>query len=105
LCAVIANKPKPLPYLDALLPKDYELESEQDDDKRIKHQERREKVRDSQKTETPVTAASAGMSPGRSGKQEQNASADPVDSDIKVDNPYLRAIVMPKLKTASKKYR
>lgn len=106
LFTVIANKPKPLPYLDALLPKDYELDSEQDEEKRIKQQERQEKMHDAQKMETSVTsAATASSSPGRVVKQEQNASAEPGDSDVKVDNPYLRAIVMPKLKTGSKKYR
>lgn len=100
---VIANKPKPLPYLDALLPKDYELESDgEDEDARFKKQhERRIKTSDTPAVDTPSLSTEHSLSV----KSEQTSPADAVDSDNKIDNPFLRPIVMPKLKSGSKKYR
>jgi len=105
LFLVIANKPKPLPYLDALLPKDYELDSdEEDEDKRFKRQhERRVKTSDSHTADTPLVSTE--QSSGLSVKSEHPSSTDAVDSENKIDNPFLRPIVMPKLKNSSRKYR
>jgi hypothetical protein len=102
---VIANKPKPLPYLEALLPKDHELDlSEQDDDDKRLNQQHGDNVQESLKTSTNVTS-----SPSAHVKQEptvnNNANGDTADSEAPIDNPYLRPIVMPKLKGGSKKYR
>jgi len=97
---VIANKLKPLPYLEALLQKDEDAESEEleGDDKRLKQQQQQT---DSQKSDIMQTSLV-------SGAIQQQKPADlsaSFDSDSLIDNPYLRPIVMPKLKVGSRKSR
>ena len=101
--AVIACKPKQLPYLEALLPKHLDLESLDDPE-------------DMKKPNESVQAP-----PGTSGDKEGNQ--DPsggnqanyvqlptgqevidVDNENAIDNPYLRPIKMPKFKTKKGKY-
>jgi len=92
---VIANKLKPLPYLEALLQKDEDtdLEELEGDEKRLKQQP------DSQKPEL----MQAGVQQPK--PTDLSASYDSFDSDNLIDNPYLRPIVMPKLKVGSRKSR
>jgi len=95
---VIANKLKPLPYLEALLQKDEDTEAEEldGDDKRLK-----ESSSDQRKSDVVQTSLSpAAMAQGRT--VELSTS---YDSDSLIDNPYLRPIVMPKLKVAPRKSR
>jgi len=97
---VIANKLKPLPYLEALLQKDEDtdLEELEGDEKRLKQQP------DSQKPELMQTGLSlAGVQQPK--PTDLSASYDSFDSDNLIDNPYLRPIVMPKLKVGSRKSR
>jgi len=93
---VIANKLKPLPYLEALLQKDDDADSEEleGDEKRLKQQ----RQADSQKSSDLIQAGSI---------QQQNPAdlSSSFDSDNLIDNPYLRPIVMPKLKVGSRKSR
>jgi len=97
---VIANKLKPLPYLEALLQKDEDAEAEEleGDEKRLKQQQQQA---DSQKSDLMPTSLQAGSI-------QQPKPADlsvSFDSDSLIDNPYLRPIVMPKLKVGSRKSR
>jgi hypothetical protein len=88
-----------------LLPKDHELDltEQEDEDKRL-NQQHGEGVQESLKTSTNVPS-----SPSAQVKQEptvaNNANGDTGESEVPIDNPYLRPIVMPKLKGSSKKYR
>ena len=100
---VIANKLKPLPYLESLLQKDEDTESEEhEDEKRLKQQHQQQP--DSQKSELMQTgllsASTQQLKPA-----DMSTSYDAFDSDNLIDNPYLRPIVMPKLKVGSKKSR
>jgi len=100
MCLVIANKLKPLPYLEALLQKVEDAESEEleGDEKRLKQQQA-----DSQKSDVLQTAGLVSA-----GSMQQQRPADlstSFDSDSLIDNPYLRPIVMPKLKVGPRKSR
>lgn len=98
---VIANKLKPLPYLEALLQKDEDTELEElEDEKRLKQQQQQQPT-DSQKSDLMQTGLSS-VSVQQPKPADLSAS---FDSDNLIDNPYLRPIVMPKLKVASKKSR
>jgi len=102
VCLVIANKLKPLPYLEALLQKDEDAEAEEleGDEKRLKQQQQQQQA-DSQKSDLMPTGLPAGSI-------QQPKPADlsvSFDSDSLIDNPYLRPIVMPKLKVGSRKSR
>ena len=100
---MIANKLKPLPYLEALLQKDEDAESEElEDEKRFKQQ--RQQQPDSQKSDLMQTGLLA-ASIQQPKQTDLSASYDAFDSDNLIDNPYLRPIVMPKLKVGSKKSR
>jgi len=100
---VIANKLKPLPYLESLLQKDEDAESEKlEDEKRLKQQQQQQP--DSQKSDLMQTGLLS--TPTQQPKPaDLSASYDAFDSDNLIDNPYLRPIVMPKLKVGSKKSR
>ena len=104
MCSVIANKLKPLPYLEALLQKDEDAESEEleGDEKRLKQQQQQQT--DAQKTELMQTSLASG-SIQQPKPTDVSASYDTFDSDNLIDNPYLRPIVMPKLKVGSRKSR
>lgn len=106
--SVIANKLKPLPYLEALLQKDEDAESEElEDEKRLKQQQQSE----SQKSDLLQTGLTSPSSSSVAAVIQQpkpgdlSASYDTFDSENMIDNPYLRPIVMPKLKVTSKKSR
>jgi len=99
---VIANKLKPLPYLETLLQKDEDAESEElQDEKRLKQQQQQPDSQKSDLMQTSLSSASA-LQPKPA---DVSASYDSFDSDNLIDNPYLRPIVMPKLKIASRKSR
>lgn len=102
---MIANKLKPLPYLEALLQKDEDAESEElEDEKRLKQQQQQQS--ESQKSDlmqTGLTSPPAAIQQPK--PADLSTSFDTFDSDNMIDNPYLRPIVMPKLKVASKKSR
>lgn len=97
---LIANKLKPLPYLEALLQKDEDAESEEldGDEKRLKQQQQT----DSQKSDVMQMGIGSIQQPKPA---DVSASYDTFDSDSLIDNPYLRPIVMPKLKVGSRKTR
>jgi len=99
---VIANKLKPLPYLETLLQKDEDTELEEldGDEKRLKQQVQP----DSQKSDLMQTSLSSAASQ-QPKPADLSASYDTFDSDNLIDNPYLRPIVMPKLKVGSRKSR
>ena len=100
---MIANKLKPLPYLEALLQKDEDSEAEEleGDEQRLKQQQQQP---DSQKSDLMQTSLSSG-SMQQPKPADLSATYDTFDSDGLIDNPYLRPIVMPKLRVASKKSR
>jgi len=99
---VIANKLKPLPYLEALLQKDEDSEAEEleGDEQRLKQQQQP----DTQKSDLMQTGLSS-VSMQQPKPADLSASYDTFDSDNLIDNPYLRPIVMPKLRVGSKKSR
>lgn len=100
---LIANKLKPLPYLEALLQKDEDAESEEleGDEKRLKQQQQQQT--ESHKSDLMQTSLPSGSIQQK--PAELSASYDTFDSDSMIDNPYLRPIVMPKLKVGSRKSR
>ena len=102
--SVIANKLKPLPYLEALLQKDEDTESEELDgeEKRLKHQHQQP---DSQKSDLMQTGLSSASIQQQPKPADLSASFEAFDSENLIDNPYLRPIVMPKLKVGSRKSR
>lgn len=102
--SVIANKPKPLPYLDAILPKEQESEFSEEESKdkmSIAEQqaanERKLQSRTAELNEKQTT------SEGSAEASASAAGASTLDSDSQIDNPYLRAIIMPRIsRTATK---
>ena len=102
---MIANKLKPLPYLEALLQKDEDAESEEleGDEKRLKQQQQQQQT-ESHKSDLMQTSLPSG-SIQQQKPADLSASYDTFDSDSMIDNPYLRPIVMPKLKVGSRKSR
>jgi len=100
-CLVIANKLKPLPYLEALLQKDEDAESGEleGDDAQLK--QRQPQPSDSQKPDLMQSSVSVPQPK----PADLAGPYDTFDSDNLIDNPYLRPIVMPKLKVASRKSR
>jgi len=94
---LIANKPKPLPYLDALLPKDSDVDSEQDD-----QPQPGKPVEDNKPPASAASGDSAAVG-GAVSKAEGNTSV--TCDDNLIDNPFLRPIVMPKLKNTNRKTR
>jgi len=108
---LIANKPRSLPYMEALMPKDQDLECipQDDDDNRTGQQLAGGEQEPKGKVERQDSTVVAGTP-----KLERTSSnvtsaqtLDIMDSDSQIDNPYLRPIKMPKLKgnTSSKKYK
>ena len=99
---VIANKPRPLPYLDALIPKDQDLESWGEE----------EVAKQMAATEPAKTATPESLAKGLSPEGQQTAPkpgqeipvpvTETADGEGPIDNPYLRPIKMPKLKGAKK---
>lgn len=107
---MIANKPKPLPYLDALLPKDKDLEVTEEEVKpeKVEPEDAENKAVESAAMANGAPTAEAKLSTqlSQDGSTVQPSSADLQDSDSNLDNPYLRPIKMPKLlKTTVKKPR
>ena len=72
---VIACKPKDLPYLEALLPNDTDLET-------LDEESFQQKAKEKVKTQT----------------KDGGNTADTIGNDTSIDNPYLREIKMPKIK-------
>jgi len=103
---VIANKLKPLPYLEALLQKDEDTGSEEldGDEKRLKQQQQ-QAAPDAQKSDLMQTSLSSSASIQQPKPADLSGSYDTFDSEGLIDNPYLRPIVMPKLKVGSRKSR
>lgn len=99
---LIANKLKPLPYLDTLLQKDEDSEAEvlDGDEKRLK-----QTSSESHKSDLIQTGLSPAVMAGQGRAADLNTSYDNYDSENLIDNPYLRPIVMPKLKVAPRKSR
>ncbi len=107
---VIANKPKSLPYIEALLLREEEHEKvEEEENVRI---EPVVEPAPSKATETkPATAATpGGQNEQQNGKQVSGetpggSTTEVTDSDGQIDNPYLRPIIMPRLKAGNKKLK
>ena len=93
---MIANKLKPLPYLEALLQKDEDSEAEE-----LEGDEQRPKQQQQPDCQTGLSSGSMQQPK----PTDLSASYDTFDSDNLIDNPYLRPIVMPKLRVGSKKSR
>ena len=115
LSPVIACKPAELPYLDTLLPKDEDLEAQEEEEKRNKkiqeekqeaanrkqeEKEAAEKAKESEITEETKKDGEENKDGSKaSGSQEgQAAAAEGSETEPVIDNPYLRPIKMPKLK-------
>ena len=105
LFAVIANKPKPLPYLDAILPKEQESEFSEEESKdklsiaeqRAANERKLQSSGDADSSEKPTTNAEGGEA------SASNSVIASFDCDSQIDNPYLRAIIMPRIsRTATK---
>jgi len=95
---VIANKLKPLPYLEALLQKDEDAAELEGDEKRLKQQQQQQpELLKSDLMQIGLSLVSAQQPK----PADLSASYDAFDSDSLIDNPYLRPIVMPKLKAGS----
>lgn len=86
--AVIAVKCSSLPYIDAVLPKDQDLDAQELE----VHQVTRAASQDMASSSHPPPSASHAQS-AHAGDGAQ--SLDSLDSDA-IDNPYLRAVRMPK---------
>ncbi|XP_046364920.1 transcription initiation factor TFIID subunit 8-like [Haliotis cracherodii] len=87
---LIAVKPSPRAYLNALLPKDQDLDAQEPVETQQAVSKRQREARDGQsgsdaQTDTPVESTSF----------SQLLSQDSVDSDT-IDNPYLRPVKFPK---------
>jgi len=110
---LIANKQKPLPYMEALMNKDQDLEtSQQDDDEKLPSQELSQQQQEQEgkvkleRQDSCVAASGLHRQESVTNNTIGGQSLDMLDSDSLIDNPYLRPIKMPKLKsTTSKKYK
>ncbi|ELU15820.1 hypothetical protein CAPTEDRAFT_183324 [Capitella teleta] len=96
---LIANRPKPLPYLESLLPKDEEGTA-QDEEARIPGPGERTAATQapppSPPPDTPTKAENKSLN-------DSKTEANETESENPIDNPYLRAITMPKLKGVNRK--
>ena len=115
---VIANRPKTLPYLEALLPKDEDITSQEEEAARAAGGPQMptpaplpsEVPPPAVVKPEPDKAAPAvppqTPEPKADNPQVANTSAtETTDTDNQIDNPYLRAITMPKLKGGGKKHK
>ena len=116
---MIANKPKPLPYLDALLPKDQDLDLQEEHDFNTPPKDessgKKENEEDSKPTsnnqpssqqqqqQQPTPPAKPAPQPAVP-EATQNTSIEGLDPENQIDNPYLRPIKMPKLQKKRGKY-
>ena len=104
---VIANKPKPLPYLDAILPKEQDSEFAEDDKDKsltsqqsnIEHPEPKAETSKSDPAQAPVKqeASESNFGVSQTATTTVEAASSETTGDAVVDNPYLRAIIMPKI--------
>jgi len=97
---LIACKPKIQPYIDALIPKDQDLEN----DEEMKNSK---DVQSAPAKEGTSKRPEKDQKPTLETQQSQSQDVDVcgpdvLDSDSQIDNPYLRAIKMPKLKGGKK---
>ena len=90
IISVIACKAKDLPYLEALLPNDQDLEALDEES----FQQKKPKPREKPKVKESVEA--------QMDDSQTVAGGDNTEADGQIDNPYLREIKMPILKGAKK---
>ena len=101
--SVIACKPKPLPYLDALLPKDHDLDAQEDTEDQKKKQAEMAAQGSMEPTVDVGTSLQQDItSQTPSNKGQENLNDSVTDQDGLIDNPYLREIKMPKFKVNKK---
>ncbi len=117
--AVIAYTPKPLPYLESLLPKEHEMDAQDDQEEPAQKRLRAQKdaaEKEAQKAQQDSAAPEGALDisgPQQLANQQQGQNAqnnanktgdsnDAVDNDSQIDNPYLREIKMPKFKVSKK---
>ena len=93
---LIANKPKALPYLDSLLPKDQEWDEG--------HETEAVDLHPLQETHHDKVQREAAETADKIETSQQSAAnlSTSVEAEGQIDNPYLRAIKMPKLKSGKK---
>ena len=101
--SVIANKPKPLPYLDAILPKEQESEFSEEESKDKMSISEQQAANERKLQSTRASEANEKPSIVESGEASASTAMTSFDSDSQIDNPYLRAIIMPRIsRTATK---
>jgi len=104
--SVIAHKPSPLPYLEALLSKDEEVVADEEDEKCTQTQSDSPK-RAEQKSiaeQSDLNTSQDSVTSKHSLDGTTKGSSD-LDAENQIDNPYLRTIKMPKFKGGGKKYK
>ena len=117
--SVIACQAKEIPYMDALLPKDFDLDGDDPYSEQTQQQvnappsEREDLNKSVDSSRGGATGAVnssvqegqqvAGAEPGTPGKQPQGGDISETTDDSQIDNPYLRPIKMPKLKGGKSK--
>lgn len=107
---LIACKPKHLPYLDALLPKDQDLDAQEEQEDPAAKKSKKEQEKESEKpppvqTQESQDTSSQNISTAKSPTtgDQNNSNVENTDNENQIDNPYLRPIKMPsKLKGKSK---
>jgi transcription initiation factor TFIID subunit 8 len=99
---LIANKPKPLPYLDALLPKDEDMVSSVDDQQQQQDAAKSQSDKQQQQQATELASTTTPAAAAMPSKTDLSSSS--LDDSL-IDNPYLRPIVVPKLSPTSRKTR
>ena len=109
--SVIASKPCELPYIDALLPKDEDLEAQELEDKKLNEQkqlklqqkqqeeEAKEKEKDNEKNAEKDESKKEDDENKYPTKEEGSGQGqNEGEGESTIDNPYLRPIKMPRLK-------
>ena len=106
---MIANKAKPIPYIDVLIQKDEDLDSLAEDDVAKAKHSQSQKQQEKQEKENKLQQQAENESQGNkdlssSFTEKANTSMEFLETENSIDNPYLRPIKMPKLKGMAKKY-
>ena len=116
---MIANTPHSLPYIDALLPKEEDLDGPEQEEGSEKQKQKKppeepklkeEPPPKTDKPEEPNTNTEEGKAPGGTpsktnpdGTKPEQEQTNIETTDGQIDNPYLREIKMPKLKGGGRK--
>ena len=106
---VIACKPSELPYIDALLPKDEDLEAQEMEEKKLNQQKQEQKQQLEESKEKDKDKDSDKSAENEQSKKEDDENKEKSPSkeegqgqneegESSIDNPYLRPIKMPRLK-------